>query len=517
MKYVFLFIALPFFSISTGQVLSPALANFLPSTSSNPDLISTLSTADNSGNTYICGLASSPTYYNVVHGNLLLKKFTYSNNVAYSQQLLGDLHVYAMVSDGTNTYIALNYLTQLDYETLHLSSATMKEHPVLLKLDSAGHYLWHLDLSGNQVTRLRALTLDQNNNIYIGYDNYLNSYIKKIQPNGTILFTLLQENVKMISTISVDLQGNMAVAGGCSESNLQFNGTSASNSLLYSTYIAYYNANQQLQWVHFTEDITCSDPDVVIDPMGNVYFTAPLNGNFSVLGQTTQGPLGGEDFFLVKMNPQGNVVWLREVPGSGQFRLSKKKSLAVSSAQNYPSVIYLAGTTRNLVQWLPNFSTNPGNQDDILLLAYDLNGTIIHYNIGGSTSGNDRLDAIAINSNGAIATISGITTGTGTMQAMPINASSTGYSPFVITLSQVFLNQLDFETTVWSIAPNPAHDQLTIHCEQFTGEGKLYTLLGQILKSFEINAPDTTVSIADLPKGVYLISLGSNTKRIVVD
>ncbi|MEN9335558.1 MAG: hypothetical protein RLZZ500_545 [Bacteroidota bacterium] len=476
----------------------------------------TLSTVDFYGNSYVCGNSSTPSYYNVAQSNLTLKKFDATFQNTYVVNLLGDLHVYALVSDGNNLYIALNYITQLDYETLHLSD-TMGEHPVLLKLDSAGHYVWHLPLSGNNVFRFKALTLDINNSLYIGYDNYFNSYIKKLDSNGNTLFTITQNNVKMVSNISVDPQGNIAVAGGCSQSTPDFNGTSASNSLSYSTYIAYYNASQQLQWVHFFEDITCSDPDVAIDPSGNVYFTSTLYDNFPLLNQPTEGPIAGLDFFLIKLNSQGNLVWYREVPGAGQFKLAKSKSVAVSWGINYPAVIYVAGTTRNSVQWLPDFATNPGNQDDVLLLAYDLNGNLIHHTIGGSSTGNDQLDCISINSNSSIATISGITTGNGSMHGIPLNPNSSNYTPYLIRLNQVFLNQPEFTTTNWTISPNPAKEMITIRTQDYLGKGVLTNLLGQKLLDFEVVTSETILNVNDLPKGIYIISLGTTSKRISIN
>ncbi|RXR20211.1 T9SS type A sorting domain-containing protein [Flavobacterium stagni] len=516
MKSFYLFLCLSLYAITSGQVLGPSWVSYLPGTTGNPNLMGTLSTVDSSGYSYVCGNTGTLSYYNVAQSNLTLKKFNSLLQNEYAVNLLGDLHVYALVSDGNSLYIALNYITQLDYETLHLSD-TSGEHPVLLKLDSDGHYVWHLPLSGNNVFRFRALTLDVYNSVYIGYDNYFNSYIKKLDTNGNTLFTITQNNVKMISNISVVPQGNIAVAGGCSQSIPNFNGTSASNSLSYSTYIAYYNASQQLQWVHFFEDITCSDPDVAIDPSGNVYFTSTLYDNFPLLGQPTEGPVAGLDFFLIKLNPQGNLVWYREVPGAGQFKLAKSKSVAVSWGQNYPAVIYVAGTTRNSVQWLPDFATNPGNQDDILLLAYDLNGNLIHHTIGGSSTGNDQLDGLTINSNSSFATISGITLGTGSMHGMPLNPSTTNYTPYIIRLDQVFLNQHEFTTTTWSVSPNPAHETITLRTQDYFGKGTLTNVLGQKMRDFDIESPETVLHVNELPKGIYIITVGTTSKRISIN
>lgn len=67
----------------------------------------------------------------------------------------------------------------------------------------------------------------------------------------------------------------------------------------------------------------------------------------------------------------------------------------------------------------------------------------------------------------------------------------------------------------FSIYPNPATDRITVLSPQppVSCEATLCDLKGRKLRAVVLSAPQTTISLSDLPRGVYLLTLVSPTER----
>jgi hypothetical protein len=74
----------------------------------------------------------------------------------------------------------------------------------------------------------------------------------------------------------------------------------------------------------------------------------------------------------------------------------------------------------------------------------------------------------------------------------------------------VALNKTDLENTSLSVYPNPASGEISIDGTDHT-EGVIYNQLGIIVKRYS----STTISISDLPSGVYFIRNGNQVERFI--
>jgi hypothetical protein len=61
------------------------------------------------------------------------------------------------------------------------------------------------------------------------------------------------------------------------------------------------------------------------------------------------------------------------------------------------------------------------------------------------------------------------------------------------------------------IFPNPSSDHITLKLSQNTTKAtiKIYNLLGELKYTSTMSSPETTVDIADLAKGVYIIEVAT--------
>ncbi len=71
------------------------------------------------------------------------------------------------------------------------------------------------------------------------------------------------------------------------------------------------------------------------------------------------------------------------------------------------------------------------------------------------------------------------------------------------------------------VYPNPVESQLTIDLNDnsSTAQGKIYSLLGQELRSFVINENQNTIDFSAYQKGIYLVKIemetGTKTYKII--
>ncbi|MCR4658870.1 MAG: T9SS type A sorting domain-containing protein, partial [Bacteroidales bacterium] len=77
------------------------------------------------------------------------------------------------------------------------------------------------------------------------------------------------------------------------------------------------------------------------------------------------------------------------------------------------------------------------------------------------------------------------------------------------------------DDVAFSLFPNPATDAFTVETVAIDSRLTLFDIRGTELYSVDIRSTSTTIGIADLPSGVYFVSLtslaGTTTKRLAVD
>ncbi len=478
----------------------------------NPSLTSYPSASDNQGNTFVCGYKDTPFSYNRVQSNLVLMKYNSSGTLLFSKTLTGDLHAHKLQTDNDgNVYVALDFLTNLSIDNFNLASELFVENPLLIKFSSNGDFLWHKTLAGEFTNHFAALAIDHNQNLYIGYDDYSSSHVEKIDKNtGETLQTIEQNGVKIISSISVDNESNIYVAGSCAEINAEYNGTPFPAIHQYNTYITKYNPAGQMQWTKYVEDITCPNPIVKARTPDEVYFSSDLFGNFTFDAITAEGPMNGyTDFFLARLNNSGNFVWVKEVPGMGSANPGLSNYLDFDSDGN----IYFGGSTRHVIQWNETVSTNVSTMnEDILILKYNPSGDILWAKTAGGNSF-DMLHGITILPDESLV-VTGIAHGNTTFEPLSHSASSQ-YYPFVARLSQSALALPENNLQPIVVYPNPVKNMLTIQSNVQNGVATLYNMLGQTIQNFAVSSNETTIDVSELALGTYVLKLNSSVVKVI--
>jgi hypothetical protein len=226
----------------------------------------------------------------------------------------------------------------------------------LSKLDASGRLQWLRllrPLPGQvQVSTASALALTAfNHTVWVGYDTFNDSYATRFDvATGDSISSIIQHNVNRLTSISVDLQGTVYVAGGCAEINGTYNGVAIAppTGFSYNTYVACYDSTGFVQWVRHIQDVTCSAAWVSTSDATGVYFAGPLSGQWR-FGQFQAIAGSTEAYFLTRLDrATGTFQWLRESPSSsftGASTLGYFQPLATDRRGNAWLVVNTTGTT----------------------------------------------------------------------------------------------------------------------------------------------------------------------------
>ena len=479
---------------------------------STPALIGYPTTCDAYGNIYLTGFTNNLYNYTEIYGDLFYNKYNNLGQLLFSKIITGKAQMYDIQSDSSgNIYVAAAYIESITIDNTTISTTLPGVKPLLLKFNANGELLWNIEIStfNTSVNHFKSITIDTADMVYISYDNYNYSYVKKLDASGNVLLTIEQQNVNIISSVSVDNEGYIYTAGSCANANSKFASVTVPATFSYNTYVAKYSPTGIYQWVKFVQDITCPEPQVIAKSQDEVYFSSTLNGPYTFGTITAQGPNGGYDFFIAKLNSTGTFQWVREAPGNGKAFVGKRNYLNLDTSGN----VYFSGSTSGIVNWDNNITTVSSIYQDGLVLKYDSNGTILMAKTAGGID-TDRFDGITINALGDIF-VSGIVRGTSNFDAIQLFESDPNkFYPILAKINNSNLNYSQFDSETDIVYPNPTKDFFSIKNAKMYTKGEIYTLLGSRIKQFEIN--ESPISIQELANGTYFIKLeGFKTFKLI--
>ena len=150
-------------------------------------------------------------------------------------------------------------------------------------------------------------------------------------------------------SITTDINGNVYVTGIFCSIQISFGGYALSNAytgypFTSDIFIVKYSSTGTLLWDKraggiYDDMSTC----ITTDKIGNVYLSGYFGSSSITFGSTiltNTGSLGTDDFFLVKYNSSGGVIWAKSAGGIGNDVVS---SIATDSLGN----LYITGNFKS--------------------------------------------------------------------------------------------------------------------------------------------------------------------------
>lgn len=192
---------------------------------------------------------------------------------------------------------------------------------------------------------------------------------------------------------ATDMFGNLYVAGNFDSDSITFGTTTLFNQGEVDFFIVKYSPAGNVIWARSAGGIL--DDDVLAmstDLIGNIYITGSFLSSSIILGTDTFSNAGGEDFFIIKYDGLGNLLWGKTGGGSGS-------DLAEAVATDYLGNIFIAGRYHDVADFGATTLSNPGTS--AFLVKYDSNGNVL-WAKSSEGSGGTYAKGLAVDSIGNI-------------------------------------------------------------------------------------------------------------------
>lgn len=249
-------------------------------------------------------------------------------------------------------------------------------------------------------------------------------FVVKYDPDGNVLWARRQGGTSSDAANSIDVDGSgNSYVTGTYQGSVTFGTTTLTNSGGDDVFVVKYDPAGNVLWARKGGG---SSPDVAnsitVDGTGNSYVTGTFEGN-TTFGTTTLNSAGNRDVFVVKYDTAGNFLWARRGGGSST---DIANGISVDAAGNsYISGNYQGTATFGTAPAL----TNSGG-DDIFVVKYDPAGTVLWARRAG-TSNTDLSNSISVDAAGN-SYITGSYQGTITFGTAPPLTNSGNSDVFVV-------------------------------------------------------------------------------------
>lgn len=507
-KITLLFVLLSFFCYSQNFEWSKAIGiNW----NLNPDFLKYPIIVDNSGYIYISGYKDTQYLSGALYGNVFYTKYDTMGNIVFSKIFAGKIIIkFIKVDSSNNVYVGATVKDSIQIDNTLISTSSKED--LILKFDSTGNLIWNVKINtllANTSLELEDIAFDNSNNAFIAVDNFTNSYVAKLNStNGTLISTITQSDVKIISSISIDSDSNIYCAGSCATQMSVFSDVSSPTNFLYNSYLVKYNSSGAFQWVKFVQDISCGNTQKVVAFSPNeIYFASNLNGPFSFDSIT----LNGNDFYLSKLNSSGSFIWVKEVPNgqTGYFNLGSNNFLTTTTNGN----IIIVGKTQNTIQWNTNITTTGfgGYAGDLIATMYNPNGDVLFSKVAGNNS-YDKMDSVTTFGNAIYC--GGVVSGSANFDSISISSpNSSPTYPFVAKITIPNLETNLFSNSTF-FTNNPVEDYVIFSNNSYHNHlANIYNIQGKLIMSATVS--QNQLNVSSLIKGMYFLQLDNAVFKLV--
>lgn len=202
--------------------------------------------------------------------------------------------------------------------------------------------------------------------------------------------------------VTVDASGNTYVTGQFSSSSITFGSTTLTNHGGIDFYLVKYDPSGNVLWAKgATGASNEGGNNITLDASGNVYVVGTFNSSSLTFGTTTIALHSYDDIFVVKFDPSGNVLWAKDAGGAGN---DIGQNIAVDNSGNTYITGYFASSSITFGSTtLTNTSGGTGSAgtNDFFVAKYDASGNALWAKSAGGSS-NEQGNGIATDASGNV-------------------------------------------------------------------------------------------------------------------
>lgn len=231
-------------------------------------------------------------------------------------------------------------------------------------------------------------------------------YLTKSNANGQLIWAISFGGANQDIPKKIKLHNNEIVIAGHFFGSMDAEPGSGTTTLTsngdFDAFIVKLDTSGSLVWAKNFGSGTGGDDFIFsmdVDPSGNIYSTGSFNGTGDFnpgIGVATLTTNGFNDIFISKLDPNGNLLWVKQIGGADD---DYGYAIAVDLFN-----VYLTGSFRSMVDFDPNAGianliSSAGN--DAFVMRLDLNGVLGWANkFGGAGTNSEYGTGVTIASNG---------------------------------------------------------------------------------------------------------------------
>ncbi|MBP7310232.1 MAG: SBBP repeat-containing protein [Candidatus Cloacimonetes bacterium] len=294
------------------------------------------------GNSYVTGYFrgtasfGSTTLTSSGYGDVFVAKLDTNGNWLWARQAGGTDHDHGsgFSTDASgNCYVTGYFSGTVTFGTTTLTSSG-DEDVFVAKLDPNGNWLWAKKAGGASYDYGNGISTDASGNCYVtGFYQWTASFgsitltssgvrdifVAKLDSNGNWLWALQAGGTGGDGGfgISTDASGNSYVTGYFM-GTASFGSTTLTSSGITDIFVAKLDPNGNWLWAQQAGG-TGGDigQGISTDAIGNCYVTGDFSGTTS-FGSTSLTSSGDKDFFVAKLDINGNWLWAKKAGGTSE-------------------------------------------------------------------------------------------------------------------------------------------------------------------------------------------------------
>ncbi len=369
----------------------------------------------------------------------------------------------------------------------------------IIKLNSTGNITWQNTIGGDEDDRASEVELTDDGGFLIGGTSNSNisgdrtvsnngepdAWILKLDGNGNILWQRGHNFLSnfFLTSLKLTPDGGYIIGGTSSGSNdmYSFMKLNANGNNLWEKY---YGADG---WQAFTGLILTSDGG----------YMAMGFSDADASGDKTEDSKGGPDYWILKLDANGNIEWQKTIGGSDGDD-------PTAIIQTPDGGYFMAGYSYSDISG--DKTENTVGPPDFWIMKLNSVGIIEWQNNIGGLFG-ERLPRALLNNDGSF-TIAG-------QSASDISGDKTensrGSNDFWIIkhAHTLGIDENTFATTI-TLYPNPTKNTLQINTQDKTiDQVNIYTITGSKILQLDVDIVSPTVDVSSLASGVYYVQLYS--------
>jgi hypothetical protein len=513
--------------------------------------------SDNDGNLLVagqfeCDTLKYDTQYVVNSGSddVSLFKFDTSGNVLWGRDIGGGNYefVNAVTADPFgNVYVFGRYNSDsIKVGNVKLVNQHIGEYEMyLMKFNDIGDLVWAKNIAGycygNPYFSDFGLSMktDKSGNLYctgnfnadsiqfgtIKLYNSTNSgtlpiywdlFVVKFDSSGNTLWATKAggPDNDVTYSLAIDDTGNAYIFGSFASSAITFGSNTLHKVYDGTTFIVKYNPNGNVLWAKLIAGASITLTKLVLDSKNNIYITGSFQYPYGIFGNDTLYSTGSvtPDVFLAKYTNSGDLIWAQKA--WGQY-----SQTAVDMAIDFSDNIWITGyyydTTHFGAITLPDSKVNVDGSTYVA--KYNSSG--VAELAEGYPAGNDQLTSLCVNRygdlffGGAFQVIDSIIIGKDTLK---LSGDETAFIAKAKVSHGLPVSNVEYDPDIY-IYPNPARNEFVFTFKNNSikaGKLELYNLTGTLYATYTIKASKTAISVSAVPAGIYFCRFITNEAGI---